>query len=337
MRMRIARAAALLAASVLVALPALSELGGASPALGISNRALSARGGHGDPLAALALYRQADTDVNVAQAQLLAAGRTADARLLGLISRRPRAVWLGPWDGPDPGPQAAALIADARRQRSLPVLVTYDIPGRDCGHYSAAAAQAYRQWIAGLAGALGSWPVAVIVEPDALAGLGCASPSDQATTIGLLRRAVLSLTARRRTTVYVDAGNSNWMPVAVMATRLRAVGVSRARGFALNVSNFNWTASELSYGRKLSAATHGAHFVIDTGRNGRGPAPGNEVCNPPGRGLGVPPSTRTATPLADAYLWVKIPGESDGACHGGPSAGVFWTAYALGLAERAHP
>jgi endoglucanase len=148
---------------------------------------------------------------------------------------------------------------------------------------------------------------------------------------------VLSLTARPRTTVYVDAGNSNWMPVAVMAGRLRAVGVSRARGFALNVSNFNWTASERSYGRKLSAATHGAHFVIDTSRNGRGPAPGNEVCNPPGRGLGVPPSTRTATPLADAYLWVKIPGESDGACHGGPSAGVFWTAYALGLAARAQP
>ena len=201
----------------------------------------------------------------------------------------------------------------------------------------ASGANAYRQWIAGLAGALGHWPVAVILEPDALAGLGCASPADQSTTIGLLRNAVVALVARPRTTVYVDAGNSNWMPVPTMAARLRAVGLSRARGFALNVSNFNRTASEVAYGRKLSAATDGAHFVIDTSRNGRGPAPGNDVCNPSGRGLGVPPSTRTATSLADAYLWVKIPGESDGTCHGGPAAGVFWTAYALGLAARAQP
>ena len=39
--------------------------------------------------------------------------------------------------------------------------------------------------------------------------------------------------------------------------------------------------------------------------------------------------------LADALLWVKAPGESDGSCNGGPSAGTWWTEYALGLAERA--
>ena len=334
MCMRIARAAALLAVSVLVAL---GGWGGAFSAFGNAHRALGARGRHGDPLAVLGLYRQARTDVDAAEAQLVAAGRAADARLLGRISRRPRAVWLGAWDGPDPGAQAAAIVADARRRRSLPVLVTYDIPGRDCGPITAAAAHAYRRWIAGLAGALGHWPVAVILEPDALAGLGCASPAAQSTTVGLLRTAVVALVARPRTTVYVDAGNSHWMPVAVMAARLRAVGLSHVRGFALNVSNFNPTASEVAYGRKLSAATDRAHFVIDTSRNGRGPAPGNDVCNPSGRGLGVPPSTRTATSLADAYLWVKIPGESDGTCHGGPGAGVFWTAYALGLAARAQP
>lgn len=334
--MRIVRAAALLAASVAVVMLTAGGLREVPAALGSSHGARSARSAHGDPLGALTLYRQSGTDVNAAEAQLLAAGRVADARLLGRISRQPRAVWLGDWDGPNPGPQTAALIAAARAQRSLPILVAYDVPGRDCGPISPAAAQAYRQWISGLAGALGSWPAAVILEPDALAGLGCASPVDQARTIGLLRDAVLALAARPHTTVYVDAGNSDWMPVAVMARRLRAVGVSRARGFALNVSNFNWTASELAYGRQLSAAVRGAHFVIDTSRNGRGPAPGHDVCNPPGRGLGPAPSTRTATPLADAYLWVKIPGESDGPCHGGPSAGDFWAAYALGLATRAH-
>ena len=26
----------------------------------------------------------------------------------------------------------------------------------------------------------------------------------------------------------------------------------------------------------------------------------------------------------DAYIWVKIPGESDGKCNKGPKAGMFW-------------
>ncbi len=68
-----------------------------------------------------------------------------------------------------------------------------------------------------------------------------------------------------------------------------------------------------------------AHFVVDTSRNGRGPwtVPAGmysdpEVwCNPPGRGLGIPPTTSTGEPLADAFLWIKVPGESDGRCFRG--------------------
>jgi endoglucanase len=37
----------------------------------------------------------------------------------------------------------------------------------------------------------------------------------------------------------------------------------------------------------------------------------------------------------DGLLWIKAPGESDGSCNGGPSAGTWWPEYALGLAERA--
>ena len=64
------------------------------------------------------------------------------------------------------------------------------------------------------------------------------------------------------------------------------------------------------------------HFVIDTSRNGQGPwtppegvyPDAQDWCNPPGRGLGLRPTTDTGNPLVDAYLWVKIPGESDGEC-----------------------
>jgi cellulase/cellobiase CelA1 len=73
------------------------------------------------------------------------------------------------------------------------------------------------------------------------------------------------------------------------------------------------------------------HFVIDTSRNGRGswaPRPGTTYkdaqtwCNPPDRGLGVRPTPRTGNPLVDAYLWIKVPGESDGQCDRGMGGGT---------------
>lgn len=65
--------------------------------------------------------------------------------------------------------------------------------------------------------------------------------------------------------------------------------------------------------------------VIDTSRNGQGswqPPHGQykdaEVwCNPPGRGLGRKPTLKTGDAYVDAFLWIKIPGESDGGCHRG--------------------
>ncbi|RKN54957.1 endoglucanase, partial [Streptomyces klenkii] len=79
----------------------------------------------------------------------------------------------------------------------------------------------------------------------------------------------------------------------------------------------------------------GAHFVIDTSRNGNGPYEGTDEpwCNPPGRALGDAPTAGTGDPLVDAYLWIKRPGESDGECRGGPPAGQWWPEYALALAR----
>jgi endoglucanase len=79
--------------------------------------------------------------------------------------------------------------------------------------------------------------------------------------------------------------------------------------------------------------------VVDTSRNGAGPAPDAPLnwCNPSGRALGVPPTTATAGAHADAYLWIKRPGDSDGACgRGDPGPGHFVNQYAIDLARAAH-
>lgn len=56
------------------------------------------------------------------------------------------------------------------------------------------------------------------------------------------------------------------------------------------------------------------YFIIDTGRNG---VPNmrkdcSNWCNIRNAGVGIFPTTETETPMVDAYLWLKTPGESDG-------------------------
>lgn len=93
----------------------------------------------------------------------------------------------------------------------------------------------------------------------------------------------------------------------------------------------SWGLSRKWYADNVKATGPLTHFVIDTSRNGRGswaPKPGNNYkdaqtwCNPPDRGLGARPTTRTGNPLVDAYLWIKIPGESDGQCDRGMGGGT---------------
>jgi endoglucanase len=146
-----------------------------------------------------------------------------------------------------------------------------------------------------------------------------------------------TLTRNPAAVVYVDAGHSRWVSAEVMAGRLNDVGVDRARGFSLNTANFYTTEEQIGYGEAISGMTGGAHYVIDTSRNGAGPASGVALdwCNPPGRAMGAAPTTATAGPHADAYLWVKRPGESDGSCEPGePPAGRFVNEYAIDLVRN---
>jgi endoglucanase len=218
------------------------------------------------------------------------------------------------------------------------VLVAYNIPDRDCGGYSAGgatSAQAYAQWIQSFAAGIGSKRAIVILEPDALADIGCLSPSDQSARLGMLSSAVQTLKSLGNTSVYIDAGNPNWIPAATMAQSLKGADISAADGFAVNVSNFYSTSADEQYGNALSALVGGKHYVIDTSRNGDGPDASDDWCNPSGRALGAAPTSNTGSSLVDYFLWIKPPGESDGTCNGGPSAGTFWPQYALGLLQNA--
>jgi endoglucanase len=294
-----------------------------------------------NPFAGAQLYVEPNSPADRTQAEWAKAGRSAEAAQLGKIASQPLAKWFGSWSYGHGGTAGDVnwWVGAATAAGRLPVLVAYDIPWRDCSQYSsggAASAAAYEQFIEGIAQGIGGRPAVVILEPDALAELECLSAEKQATYYSLLSFAVSRLGKSPSTAVYLDAGNAHWQSAATMATRLRRADVAAARGFSLNVSNFDATASETTYGEAIAGALGGAaHFVIDTSRNGQGRAPEGAWCNPPGRGLGTDPTAHTGKPLIDAYLWVKTPGASDGTCNGGPAAGTWWPEYALGLAQRA--
>ncbi|MER6528443.1 glycoside hydrolase family 6 protein [Streptomyces sp. NPDC001508] len=266
-------------------------------------------------------------------------GKDADADQIRKIAEQPTAEWIGT---ENPEQEARGFTEAAAESDRTALLVLYNIPHRDCGQYSqggAADGDAYRAWIDGVARGIGDRAATVVLEPDAVLHLvnGCTPDEFHEERYDLLKGAIGKLKSLKNTKVYLDAGNAGWGHPDQIFQPLQWAGIDRADGFAVNVSNFYSTEDSLAYGKQLSAKVGGKHFVIDTSRNGNGPytggSPDERWCNPPGRALGEPPTTKTADPLADAYLWIKRPGESDGECKGGPKAGNWWPTYALKLAK----
>lgn len=270
-----------------------------------------------------------------AASSILATPSTTERAELQAIATRPVATWFGDWNN-DITSAVRQRIAGADARGAVATLVMYDIPNRDCGAYSATrvhTAEQYREWARAFVAGLGTSRAIVIVEPDALLLTDCLDAAQESERYELIGYAV-GLLQTQGSWAYIDAGHNQWRGAAEIARRLQLAGVDRAAGFSLNVSNFKATNLLIDFATDVSARTGGSHFVIDTSRNGR-PLSTGEWCNPAGMGLGTPPTTATASRLADAYLWIKAPGESDGPCNGGPAAGGWFPSYALTLVRNA--
>ncbi|MET8885224.1 glycoside hydrolase family 6 protein [Streptomyces rubiginosohelvolus] len=253
------------------------------------------------------------------------------------IAERPAAVWFAAHNPGGIAGQVRAVTRGAAAAGRTPVLVPYAIPDRDCGGASQGGAPdlaTYDAWIREFAEGLGAGAAIVILEPDAIALSDCLTAPERAARFASLARAGHTLrTADPRARVYFDGGHSGWHTPAKQAAALRAAGAAtHGDGIFTNVANFHRTADETAYARRVLTALGGPArlgAVIDTSRNGNGAPAAGEWCDPAGRALGQTPTTRTGEARIDAYLWVKLPGESDG-CSG--AAGSFTPEYAYALA-----
>jgi hypothetical protein len=265
----------------------------------------------------------------------------------------PQAMRYGTFDINDEGVDETATEvanylenAQAQSPNTVPTLITYDLchnscrlPGSGhptiipekgkCGQKAETTQQvnAFEGFVNQLAEGISDHRVVLFLEEDALITTKCLVPNSLPNRIKELRYAVDVLGALPRAAVYLDAGSGDaGITAGRMAHYLNQIGVDKIQGFFVNSTHSDWTLNEIRFGQKISRMTGGAHFVVDTETNGRGPevpmqkvGHGNEVnCNPTAIGLGPKPTTNTGYWHVDAFAWMGYPGLSDVPASGCP-------------------
>lgn len=244
------------------------------------------------------------------------------------IANKPIAVWLGGWSG-NVKAKAKKIRREAQRQKAMYTVVAYNIPHRDCHHYSGNGdmdKKRYLAWVQELSDGLKGGKGIVVLEPDAIALTDCLTKKMVEDRYDMLRNAVKKLKAAGAK-VYIDAGHANWLDRDAVGEKLEKAGVQYADGFALNTANAVLTERSVKYGNYIARRLKSKKgFIVDVSRNGAGAGGGKySWCNSKKYRLGEDPTfnTKRYGCFLHGLLWVKVPGESDGECNGNPPAGQF--------------
>lgn len=247
--------------------------------------------------------------------------------LASKIFEYPQSFWYGLRNGQEKSNMDKSIKRLLKRaEPHLPIFVIYNIPNRDIGQYSKGGAtdrDNYLEFIRTFSNGIGNKSPIIIYEPDALPHSTLLSEKEQEWRLDLMKEGLEILTNSCNGIVYIDVGHSAWLKPQDTAELLDKISNPKVRGFSINVCNYRTTEESIKWGKKICRFRENDYFVIDTSRNGNGPI-NNEWCNPPNRAIGNIPTCNTNDKKCDAYLWIKIPGESDGKCNGGPKAGRFW-------------
>lgn len=271
-------------------------------------------------------------------------GETSKAELMKVVADRSQFRWFGDWIAREPGGTAGAIRRYIDRVQeeqpgSVPQIASMRHVGDQCkpGYLAGGEAEdaRTRRWFDDFAQGVGDAEVIIAFEPDSLGTVHCLAPSRRRARMQLLAYGVDVFSKLPNATVYIEATASDWQPAWLVAKKLRQVGVHKVRGFMLNATHYDWTANNIRFGREVSRRVGGKHFIINTAMNGRGAVHakrrvGREtkrifVRCPLKRGLGPAPSTTTADPLVDAYLYIGRVGISGGYCRNGPKQVGGWS------------
>jgi endoglucanase len=210
-----------------------------------------------------------------------------EKQLLGRIALQPRVIWFtSTFSASSIRSQLDEFIAEQQaefgRDALIQVAVFREWPRGEGGRgkpLSSSEQAAYRAWVDAAADAIGDARVALVLEPDL--GLNAVPnnswetrTADPAVRLGLVRYAAQRFSALPRTSVYLDASDSDWLSIAKIVPILESAGIEYARGFALGATHYSSVGDNIDYGMGIRAALEadgisGKHLVIDTADNGR--------------------------------------------------------------------
>jgi endoglucanase len=233
---------------------------------------------------------------------------------------------------------------------TVPIINTYFLHGVLGGCPTTNQIDAYmplfKQRVNTVVARTGNRPVVYLLEFDAVGSSSCIFKSESAGSAweAALKYEVDQFAKLPHAVVYVEAGYSDGNSPPYTANVLNHIDIRKIRGFFTNDTHNEWTSNEIKWDEQVSRMTDGAHFVVNTSSNGRGPLLNKhphsqgveDLCNAPGRGLGPRPTTATGFANVDAFLWAHVPGNSSGSCNGGPPSGTWWPALAETLAANAN-
>ncbi len=205
-------------------------------------------------------------------AKLTSQGDKAEANELREVINTATGVWVESGSPKEAQQQVRQITRQAAGKGTVPLLVLYNIPFRDCAQYSSGGAtsvEEYKAWIDGVVAGIGNREVAIALEPD---GLGIIphytsvdgvkewckpAEADAATAAAerfeMLNYAVDQLKDLPNTSVYLDGTHSGWLNVGDITNRLIKAGVGDADGFFLNASNYQYTQNLVQYGTWISS------------------------------------------------------------------------------------
>lgn len=252
---------------------------------------------------------------------------TAKKRL-AYIAGKAKDHWFGHWNPNDKiADQVRTYIADSQhgdKNALVQMAIFRVVPWEHeaCNRLPTKAERAsYRQWIDRFAHAVGNTPTAIVLQPDGPFAL-CAPRGSHAPS-KLVRYASRVLSAQPHTSVYIEAGASDWPmfgPKGGVTAAVRILvrgGIEYTRGFALNGTHYASIAANVARAKAIRKALAargypGRKVVINTSNNGHpfnfGKYTGADPTNPvvcdsvdtPAKvtceTLGVPPTADVADP-----------------------------------------
>jgi endoglucanase len=199
--------------------------------------------------------------------------------LLAKEALQPLMYWFGAWNSDGLAESTAQNyiqdVQDGNPNKLVQMAIFRLVPWEKAACNTLPSAQniaSYRNWIVNWAAGIGNARVAMDLQPD-LPFEFCVPGHNQYPEEQVSYAAQI-FSALPHTTVYIDAGASDWQSVSDIVSMLRESGVQYTRGFALGATHYSSIGDEIRYGQQVVRALAadgipGMHFIIDTAQNGK--------------------------------------------------------------------